>query len=79
MGYCIQVVRNSTILSNEYLLKSIIEQLEDLSKCLRAARPINGELSDSPEDPSYPYAVGYCMGGINNAIYDINRVIKQLG
>ena len=59
----------------EYTIQSIIEQLEDLQKVLKNARPVNG-FPDSVGDPSYPFAIGYTTAGINNAIYSLGQLLN---
>jgi len=56
-------------------LETIIESLQHLTDVLNAARPTTG-VTDSPKDPSYPYAVGYTTSGINGIIFDLQSIIK---
>jgi len=55
-------------------LEMIIQDLEWMQKVLQSARPMDVKKPDSDLDCSYPYAVGYCKGGISNTIQDLKNL-----
>jgi hypothetical protein len=65
-------------MSPQTQIEIIIESLQDLYEIMNRSRSVNPNRPDSVEDPSYPFVVGYTQGGINNVIYDLKRLKKQV-
>jgi hypothetical protein len=57
-----------------YTIESIIDSLEDTARVLEGSKSMDPNAIET----SYPYAVGYAKSGVRNALYDLQRIRREL-